>query len=81
MEVMTWMMCDRCGKIYIKDDENVKSMISEGDVQLLVVFPENFDDLTVAVDVPETELPAWLPVEKLEHITEPALAGGSLLDM
>lgn len=35
----------------------------------------------VAVDVPETELPAWLPVEKLEHITEPALAGGSLLDM
>ena len=37
-------------------DEDVKSMISEGDVQLLVVFPENFDDLTVAVDVPEVSV-------------------------
>lgn len=34
----------------------------------------------VAVDVPESELPAWLTAEQLLHITEPALAGGSLLD-
>ena len=34
----------------------------------------------VAVDVPESELPGWLSVDKLEHITEPAVAGGSLFD-
>lgn len=32
----------------------------------------------VAVDVPESELPAWLSVDKLQHITEPAIAGGMI---
>ena len=29
----------------------------------------------VAVNVPESELPAWLTVDKLQRITEPAVVG------
>ena len=37
-------------------DEEVKSQLVEGDADIFIIFPENFDDLTVGSDVPDVSI-------------------------
>lgn len=37
-------------------DEQAKEQIANGDIALLVIFPENFDELTVSTNVPEVSI-------------------------
>lgn len=37
-------------------DEEIKSQLVEGDADILIIFPENFDDLTVGSDVPDVSI-------------------------
>ena len=61
--------------------EKAKMMDSRYEVGDIVNVPTRNgpgEAKVVAVDVPESELPAWLSVDKLQHITEPAIAGGMI---
>ena len=37
-------------------DEEIKSQLVEGDADIFIIFPENFDDLTVGSDVPDVSI-------------------------
>lgn len=37
-------------------DEEIKSRLVEGDADIFIIFPENFDDLTVGSDVPDVSI-------------------------
>lgn len=54
--------------------------VAVGDVVNVPTRRGNSEARVVAVGVPESELPPWLTIDKLSRITEPAIAGGTLLD-